>query len=244
MTAALRYEWRRLTTILSTWIMASLAVLVILGFSALFAIVTSSSIPEPGVLTPGALGQLVVNPFFINLGGVFLSVIAAQAIGQDYRHGMIRLTLSAFPRRSVILSAKVLLMLLTVAVVSVVAFALSSLVGILTAHVGVDTVSLVMMGKGIIVLLLYCTITFALTVLTRILALGIIIPVVVALILEGILTAIAFFSNNEWLARILPFQQAFADLSPDTGWSGIGILAAWTVGLMAIAWVVFQRRDA
>ena len=247
MTSALRYEWRRITTVRSTWIMAALAVLVVVAFAALIASFTDTGAgfsPEGDPMTtPGTLAMFV-NAFVVQLAAVFLSVVAAQAIGQDYRHGMIRLTLSAFPRRSRILAAKLIMVLLTTLVVGAVAFLLAALVMLLIDQPPVDMTAVHIMLKGLAILMLYCTIAFALTILTRILALGVIIPVVVALVVEQILVAISFLTEREWVARLLPFQRAFGDLSWDGGWSGIGILAAWAVGLMAVAWVVFKRRDA
>jgi len=104
MTAALRYEWVRISTIRST----RLVLVAVLVLSALLAWLSAN--PEPAFDEQGNEVGTSPVPWWAAFGGplgltaVLVAVVASQAIGQEYRFGLIRLTLTAFPQRAQILS--------------------------------------------------------------------------------------------------------------------------------------------
>src|SRR4051794_40212610 len=100
MSDALRYEWVRLKTLRSTWWLTGLAVLA----TALLAL-TALGVHE-GPLTVEDYGNVITQPglFF---SSIFLSLIGTFSMGHEYRYGTIRPTLSAVPRRSHLMAAKV-----------------------------------------------------------------------------------------------------------------------------------------
>ena len=104
MRGALRYEWMRLRTLRSTWWLTGLSLLIagLLGLSALGLKGTLTVVNYGDILTGGGGGAVFLDSILLSMIGVF-------AIGHEYRYGTIRPTLSALPRRSTVLAAKVLI---------------------------------------------------------------------------------------------------------------------------------------
>ncbi|MEY2635281.1 MAG: hypothetical protein RIS75_1221, partial [Actinomycetota bacterium] len=122
MIAALRYEWRRLSSIRSTWIITAISFAQAVGFIWLFASFTGTLLSGDGqAITPQPTDFRTIIPFiFLPFFPLIVSTLAGQAFGHDYRHGTIRLTLSNFPNRGQILLARVGLLLGFVTALSVV----------------------------------------------------------------------------------------------------------------------------
>lgn len=99
MTGAFRAEWTKLRTLASTgWLLIG-AVILTVGLSAAVAAavhVTSGSGQDPTKLTLTG----------IYLGQTVIAVLAVLTISEEYGTEMIRVTLSAMPRRLVLLAAK------------------------------------------------------------------------------------------------------------------------------------------
>lgn len=252
MSGLLRYEWRRITTIRATWVVLALAVL----FTALQAWLISLSEGVPGGdgamdtgLEPAktAFGPLAGSTASGFLTLVVLSVIAAMAFGHEYRYGTIRLTLSEFPRRiSVVLAKWIVAMgfvlagwLLSVAVVALMVLLLPK-----TFEFGsMADVPLILL-RGAVFVVGYATIVFAITLLTRNMPLGIIIPLIWALIVEQLVLSV-LGDRLSWLPDVLPISTGVAFGGGGDGWAVNGLVfGAWCVGLLALATVLFDRRDA
>lgn len=273
MISALRYEWRRITTIRATYILLGCALVVslLLGWLTVVTLSALSDVAE-GVDQP-AEAQLMSNMdltqlVFASTGGVitliFLGTIAAQAFGQEYRQGTIRLTLTAIPFRGRVFSAKLIVMLLVVAVGWIVTTALTYfLMAALASNKltsGQAVLDLPYLGRGLLLVLGFCAIVFGVTVLTRILALGVIIPVVLWAVAEPLLISLLGSSLSgpssvgpgqagspdvSWIERVLPFHNgyAFVEGSATMLTSGLTFLA-WVLVILAAAWFVFKKRDA
>lgn len=253
MVGSLRYEWRRITSIRSTWILlaSSIVVAVAFGFLTVWGLEqVKSTPPDPGsggqfeaISLYTAINQSAAN--FIVL--VILGTLAAQAFGQEYRHGTIRLTLTAFPRRANVFISKVLVCCLFITVGFLIALALVTL--ILKPHTDIFVADFSTTGfveffvRAWLNLMGFCLIVFAITVLTRILALGVIIPLVFALVVESLVVAMAA-GPLPWLAKSLPFTAGsnFVD-GVDTTRNGL-VFLAWVAALLAAAFAVFKIRDA
>lgn len=246
MIAALRYEWRRISSIRSTWVLMVAAIVLSGAFALLYSFLlgTDVSEDESGAQLTMTLVQSITASAANLLAIVILSTIAAQAIGQDYRHGTIRVTLTEFPNRTTVFFSKIIVML---AVISV-AFVLSMVVAGIILSAGGNTTAgnedaIGSIFRTWLYIVGFCVIAFALTAITRILALGVVIPLVVAAVLEPLIATLVS-SYVKWLPDALPFAagSSFAG-GTDVMRSGL-VFAAWTVGAAAIAYVMFTRRDA
>lgn len=265
MITALRYEFRRITSVRSTYILIAAAVLgaILLGWVYLETLKFAASPPEG--MTPGDAGvdevtlsmadsvMSVVSPAIGNpISIVVLGTLAAQAFGQEYRHGTIRSTLTVIPFRSRLFVSKLVVVLAAILLATIAmtvaawffvsATAPAGLIGEMTFSSELE-IWIRTIGN----LLGFMSIVFAITVLTRVLALGIIIPLVWSLVVEGII--VGLFGGEEsgikaFLIDILPFQAGANFVSgTDIVQSGL-IYFGWAVGLLVIALVVFKKRDA
>lgn len=195
-------------------------------------------------LISGAAGS------FITL--ILLGVVAAQAFGQDYRHGTIRLTLTIFPRRLSAFFSRAVVMVAVIVATYLIAMIAVTLVALPNARVIDTSITGEFFTFGVRALLYmagFSLIVLALTVLTRILALGVIIPIVVALVAEPLLMVSAEVLSGRFpgLSRVqyfLPFTagQGFA-AGDEILRNGLAFLA-WVIVLLAPAILVFVKRDA
>ena len=218
MIAALRYEWRRLRSIRSTWILTALAWAQAFGLVFLITVVAASVTRGQGMVNPESMPEtslaslvpFVLYPIF----PVLLSTLSAQAFGHDYRHGTIRLTLSAFPRRWQILLARVFMVLFFSVLVVLVTIA--TVAGLVELRSSVTygfewSTAAGTTGKFLVFIVLYLLLVMAITILTRILALGIVLPMVSMVFLENIISLVAQMKEEwHWVTNVLPTQNAVA----------------------------------
>jgi ABC-2 type transport system permease protein len=264
MIAALRYEWVRITTVRSTKIVLVLTLVIAAGLAYLIA-QPSEVFDSEGTISAGPIEWYGAFGFPLNFTAVLASVVASQAIGQEYRFGLIRLTLTAFPSRLQALTAKVLVMV-GGCLVLVAASYLGSFIGVsLRGHpmppadvVAPDSTYLV---RGVVFVVLWGISAFALAGITRQTAIGIAVPIVSGLIVEQLLGAV-LREKADWVATILPwstasrwFQQptvvdpsvsdsGFSYYQLSVGWGAVGIFAVWVAVFLALEVVAFVRRDA
>jgi len=249
MSAALLYEWRRITSIRSTYICSLLFLAATGAVTYLLYQVTSGaagppdqqpqpthSVPLESVISAGT------NPISI----IFLTVIAAMAFGHEYRYGTIRLTLSEFPRRWKVFAAKLLVILGW----TVVVFALSFVVAFVVLKViGADldpttNDSWLSIGRTLLGALGYCAFAFAITLLTRNLVLGVVTPLLLVAVIEPLLK-LALGDRFTWLPQILPMSAGTDYMlgGEDLLHNGL-VFLAWVVGLLVAGYITFERRDA
>lgn len=249
MIGALRYEWRRISSIRATWVLVAAAVVLSGGFALLYSTLLGVALDgDQSASQPVELSMTLVQGITQSAANllvlVILSTIAAQACGQDYRHGTIRVTLTEFPDRTVVFFSKII----TALAVITVAFILSMVLAGIILSVGGNVTSgnedaLGSISRTWLYVLGFCVIAFALTAITRILALGVVIPLVIAAVLEPLASSL-LSSYVQWLPDALPFAagSSFAGGS-DVTRSGL-VFAAWTLGTAAVSYVMFTRRDA
>ena len=266
MRAALRYELVRVTTIRSTRIMAVLSLLMGLGLGWL-ASQPSIQYDDAGndlnIVPPVEYWQAFSVPLL--LVAVLASVIGAQALGQEYRFGLVRLTLTAFPARGQVLLAKALVVVAAATALTLVSYAGSFLAVLLRgqplppAYLPIPDSTFLL--RGVVFVVLWSLSALAIAGLTRQTALGIAVPIVSGLIVEQILAAL-LRERAGWLVDILPWSSAArwdavpltpeADMSggaalfdqPPVAWAAVGVFAVWVVVLLALETVAFLRRDA
>jgi ABC-2 type transport system permease protein len=115
---ALRYEWVRLRTLRSTWWLlgAALAVSVVVAWAVARDVEQGNQALDAEAVIPLLTGGAGIAPF--SATAVVLGVVGALALGHEYRHGLVRTTLCAVPRRGVALLAKALVVALWAAFVA------------------------------------------------------------------------------------------------------------------------------
>jgi ABC-type transport system involved in multi-copper enzyme maturation permease subunit len=232
--------------------------------------VTGSGDIAPAV--PGAAGlgttvsQTLVGTF---IGLIMVVVVGAMFITAEYRRGLIRTTLAAYPRRGEVLAAK-----------AVVVAAVTYVIGLLAATIVITLGPPILRRNGAYVHpattlteVRLVAGTAALLAVAAVLALGIgallrrgamAITVVIMLIVLPYLLAISVLPAGvtQWLLRITPaaafalqqsaprYPQVDNIYSPANGyfplpaWAGFAVLCVWTALALGLAGYLFRRRDA
>ena len=268
MIAALRYEWRRLWTIRSTyWLIGlTLTIQTLFTFVAAWGAQAGDAFdPEEVVSQIITLGASfgyspLITAYIIAMFGVF-------SFGHEYRYGMIRATLTAVPDRTAVFMAKVVVTSLLAGVLSLAC----CLIGMFNALLFLDTDG-VLSGRGVWTVVLGATLytmLFGLCGLavaglvrnqTGALALILLFPLVIENVLGVILRLVSNLADNnvDAIAKVFPFDagaQMFARPSAQLindvlGYEPFGavtgglIMLAFTAGLLAGAHTLFRRRDA
>jgi ABC-2 type transport system permease protein len=269
---ALRYEYMRLRTIRSTYWLLGLA----LAFQLVLALLLAWSISDSdqsrsadGTFSTlatigGSTGAPLLMAYIVGLLGVF-------STGHEYRHGMIRATLTALPRRSHVFLAKVIstaaLAALTAALC--VGIALASIAGF-----GLDMPSggeLARVTAGVVTFTaLFALSGLAFAAITRnqtaAVALLMLLPSLIEFIVQAIVVVIKTNSDDPQgkggvvvILKFLPYDagsQMYVESSikgfvqralgaEPFGALGGGIVMATFVGaLLVISYALFVRRDA
>ncbi len=255
---ALHAEWTKLRTVASTgWLLLAAAVLTVAVSAAADAGATCSSSgcqadPAKLSLTGVQAGQAIV------------AIIAVLAVSNEYSTGMIRITLTAMPRRLTVLAAKAALVAGLVLAVSAVAVLASVLAGRLIlpwhgftpAH-GYPPLSLargpVLRAACGSVLYLALIALLSLGAATAVRESAVAIGLVLGLLyVFPVVTSVV--SNRHWqrhLEQIGPmtaglYIQATANLGglPLTPWQGLGVLALWAAGALLAGGLLLRLRDA
>lgn len=183
MIAALRYEWTRLATLRSTWWLTFGVLMVGVGFTAIASLVIRLNLRGDALdgqsldgdmarfYVDAAMTQFsIVDPMFYLVAFV-AAIVGVLAWGHEYRHGMIRATLTAVPQRWAIFSAKYAVVGLWVGVLVITSCLLSLLVSAIF-FLGVDVSYAPMailgtIGRHVVYSVLVTWLAMSLTVLVR-----------------------------------------------------------------------------
>lgn len=249
MSGELRYEWVRISTVRSTWALIISAMLVPAALALFVSWLTGNLGSEAGGPPDGEGGGL---GGFLIISAAILCAIGAASFGQEYRHGLIRITLALFPRRTPVFIAKALMVvgvILLAAILSIAAIVLAQALGGVIAGTGAvwDETAWGASGvRAILYVIIFVLIAFALTALTRNQPLGIIAPIVLAVLIEPIIGTIAFVQGWTWIDWVLPFSGGSAAVSTDglESWGHLAVFGGWFLILAIPAWALFVRRDA
>lgn len=270
MSAALRYEWVRLRTLRSTWWLLGLAV----ALHALVAFAVASAAADSTELQGAELTTLVMTGGArfapIPLQVVLVALVSVFALGHEYRHGTIRASLTAIPRRSAFLAAKVLVCCGWAVIIAVGLLAVGYVAAALRLGWRWSDVPLFSGDTGRVLLgfvvftVVWTVIGLAVAGLFRNLPAGITVLLVVPLIVEPVITAVLYLVDAldplEGLIRFLPFgagqqllslagdvpgEVADAAAPPVFGPLGGGLVfATFAAVLLAVTWALFEKRDA
>lgn len=270
---ALAYEWLRLRTVRSTWLLTAASLLLTVLPALALTVNPLSGVPVgdgdqvrvvgdqeayAGVLTAGA-----------QLAPLLMGLLGAFAFGHEYRYGTIRTALTALPVRDRLAAAKVLVVGLWAAGVGVLAVVISAVVLLLlrgerfAPDVRLSEATTLRVALGVVLyVVLLALLGLALGWLFRNVPAAVTVLLVVPLVVEPVLRALLSLRALEpvsGVGRYLPYgagQRLFAyssridpevpaafrnDLAPLAG--GL-TLALVVLGLLAVAHVLFRRRDA
>jgi ABC-2 type transport system permease protein len=255
---ALHAEWTKLRTLASTfWLLLAAAALT----------VTVSAAAAAAVRCPS--GHCPADPAKISLTGIYLSqaviaAVAVMAVSGEYGTGMIRLTLAAMPRRVTVLAAKAAVLTGLVLVTGTIAILASLLAGrlILPGHGigpahGYPALSL---GDGPVLRAAFGSVLYL--ALIALLSLGTAAALRDSAAAIGVVLGLLYLfpifgavAGSQDLARhiqqIGPMTaglaiQATTGLGrlPISPWAGLGVLAAWAAGALALGGLLLRLRDA
>lgn len=118
--AVLASEWIKLRSLRSMLVMPLLTAVVCVGLADLVCSNYVANWSHFGAARKAAFSPLNTNIQFVVIGAVFLGMLGALVVTNEYGHGLIRTTLAATPQRGLVLAAKAVLLGLTAFVVSAV----------------------------------------------------------------------------------------------------------------------------
>jgi ABC-2 type transport system permease protein len=255
---AVHAEWTKLRTVSSTgWLLLTLIVVTV-GFSVLEVVVqkcpTSCSYDTPKLSLTGVL-----------VGQAAVAVLAVLMVTGEYSSGMIRITLTAVPRRSTALAAKAIVLTGVVLVAGAIAAAWSLIAGryILPGNgfTGVHGSEVLSLAAGSTlraaagsVLYLALIGLFSLGLATAIRDSGASIAILLGLIYIVPLIVQFGILDSRWERRLEQWSpmnagmaiQATRDLKtlPIGPWPGLGVLALWAAGALLLGGLLLRLRDA
>ncbi|GAB2807861.1 ABC transporter permease subunit [Actinoallomurus bryophytorum] len=247
MRRALHAEWTKLRTAPGTvWlVLAVIALTVAMGAAA------TVSCPGDGCAVDPARTSLSG----VELGQAVVAILAVLAIGGEYSTGMIRVTLTAMPRRTTVLAAKAAVLsgvVLVAGTVSVLASLLAGRLILPGPHPSAGDGSVLRATAGSILYLALIgllSLGTAIAVRDPATAIG---SVLGLLYLFPIITHAV--SDPDWqrhLEQIGPMSagltvQATTHLSglPIGPWAGLGVLAIWAAASLLFAGLLLHLRDA
>jgi ABC-2 type transport system permease protein len=248
-----RSEWIKLRSLRSTYLTLLVAVIGMIGFGFLASYETNQHWAEA---RPGE--RLLFNPTDRSLVGVYLAQLAIGVLGVlvisgEYATGMIRATLTAVPRRTPVLAAKIgvfgsITFVLMLGSAFIAFLGGQSLLGSHGTTLGAPHV-----WRAILGLALYLTVVAIMAIglgfLIRSTAGGI--ATIVGLLL--VLPVLGNVLPSSWQPHVLPYLpsnagSALYTLHPDSStlapWTGFGVMCAWAAVAVVAALVVLHRRDA
>lgn len=269
MRSALAYEWMRIRTIRSTWWLTGLAVVVGVGISMLFSWAIHHDFSQSGVhgsdlegLGAAVVTQLAASGHIPSVVSFILAILGIFAWGHEYRHGMIRASLTALNSRSSLWIAKYLVLGLWVAVVSFVTMLASGVVGVIYLHSWItvfDAQTWSIIGREVLYGVLLTWLAMAFTSLTRSQAFALtsifLWPLLIESLIEVFFLLVPGLRDHDQILRFLPFRAAnrmVAVLEPasDTfgyplsALGGTIVFGGLAVVLMAASYALFEKRDA
>jgi ABC-2 type transport system permease protein len=265
----LRGEWIKFRTLRSTvWTVVVTAV-VMVGLALMMAAImqVAADTPEmsegmsqdPGLQAIGLTGTTIVT-FGYSFGALAVGVLATLIVTSEYSTGTVRSTFAAVPRRLPVLWAKLVVIVLTTAVVVAVALVIAYVATapmLDNAGLSVDLSDPEQVRALVGCVLYLATVAaFAMAVGTlmrhsagaifTIVALFFVVPLIFSIVVQA--TDAAW---TDWVNKLLPSvagervisRGAETDALLDP-WVGYGVLAGYTVVLLVVAAVTLRRRDA
>ena len=271
---ALRYEWVRIRTIRSTYWISGITVLIGVGLSFLISFGTSYAFRTEGAPNAGEiefLAPAIATQFAAATGpyivAYIIAIIGVFAWGHEYRHGMIRATLTALPSRTSVWVAKYVVLAVWALSVVLVTMLLSTLSGWLWLQDdGVEFLTpelFEQIGRTLIYALCFVWIAASAASLLRNQTAAMVViflwPLALEPLVRLILVAIPRMDDLEKISRYFPFNagdrvirsgevgralDAILGGGQISAVAGGFVFAGFTALLMACGLTLFLRRDA
>lgn len=254
----LRAEWTKLRTVTGTagLLLAVVALTVALSAAAAAMVSCTSAGCDRDAAKLSLTG--------IQLGQAAVALLAVLAIGNEYSTGMIRVTLTAMPRRVAVMTAKAAILVGLTLAAGTVAVLGSVLAGRLilpgsgfTAAHGYPLLSLTdgptlrAAAGSVLYLALIALLGLGIATAVRDSAAAIGVTLGLLYAFPGI---IAMVGDPDWQRRLWQISpmnaglaiQATTDLGswPLSPWAGLGVLAAWAAAAMLAGGLLLRLRDA
>ncbi|WP_084265632.1 ABC transporter permease [Actinomadura macra] len=248
-------EWTKIRTVKSTFWTLLAGAVVLIGFSALWALAFSASYDEMSAGDRASFTPMLPTQVAFYFGMVIFGALGVLVITSEHATGMIRTALTAVPRRAHYLAAKTTVLGTVVLLVGlVVSFACFYAAQAILATKDLDGSlgdpgMLRSVGGGGLYLALIAVLALAIGTLLRHTA-GSIVVVFVVMFVLGIVGGFLPGSWGEKVNEFLPSNAGGAILSPvrQSGelapWTGLGLFAVYTFVVLAAALVMFEKRDA
>lgn len=249
----LRSEWIKFRSLRSSWITVSLAVVGMIGISALVCWAAENRWSRMRPIERATFDPLAHSLVGTELAQLAIGVLGVLFITGEYGTGMIRATLGAVPRRLPVVWAKVIVFMAVTLVTTMAGAFIAFTVGqkLLGPHgttLGAPEVLRSVIGAS---LYLSVVAAFAMGIgfLVRNTAGGI--AVLFGLLL--VITGLAHALPSSWQQYVVPYLPAEAGASvfsirPQPGdlsaWTGFGVLCAWAAAALAAGAATLVRRDA
>src|SRR5580693_9081968 len=236
-----------------------------------FAVTGSGDIAPVATGQAGDVGTTITEHLVGTFAGLIAMIVVATIfITAEYRRGLIRLTLTASPRRGRVLAAKAIVIgsvafvagLAAAAAAVILGARLASARGSYVYPVPWPTELRIIVGTGLLIALAAVLALALGTVLRRsAAAVTIVIVAIVLPYILGVASALPV-SASDWLLRITPaaafaiqqaapqYPQVAALYSPSSGyfplapWAGLAVLCGWAALALGLAVVLLRRRDA
>ncbi|GAB2875740.1 ABC transporter permease subunit [Streptomyces mayteni] len=245
-------EWTKIRSVRSTvWTLAA-AVVVTVAFGMLICLLVRNTFNELS-----SHERMTFDPTLTSFSGTMLGQLAMIAfgilvVGGEYSTGMIRSSLTAVPRRGLLMFAKVsvatALALAVGMVTSFLAFVLGqALLGDHRTNLGEPNVLRAVFGAGLYMgLIALFAMGVAWMLRSPMLSFGVLIP-----FFFMISSILANVSATRKLGRYLPDQAGSWIMSvvntgdrPYGPWAGLGIMVLWVAAALLGGYLVLRRRDA
>ena len=259
MTVALHAEWTKWRTLPGqAWLILGI-IAVTIGVS--YAAIATQHCPAVGGCISDPVKQSLAG---VEAGQAVIAILAVLAITGEYANGMIRVTLSAIPRRLVMLTAKtsvVLALVLAVGAVSVLGCVLAGRL-VLPGHGFTPAHGYAAYSLGSSTLLRAACGAVLYLVLVALMSIGVATAVRESAVAIGVVLGLLYLfpilllavSNTTWhrhLEQIAPMI-AGLDIISTTGlkslsltpWQGLGVMAAWAAGCLLLGGTLLRLRDA
>ena len=256
----LHAEWTKLRTVSGpAWLLAGTVALTV----AVSAAATAAVRCPAGTACPVDTTKLSLTG--IEFGQAVVAILAVLAISGEYSTGMIRITLTAMPRRFAVLAAKAVLVAGLVLAAGAIAVGGSVLAGRVilpghgfTAARGFPLESLAdgptLRAAAGSVLYLALIALLSLGIATAVRDSAVAIGVVLGLLYLSPIILTALTHDPVWFHRLERYAPMSAGLTiqdttglhglPISPWGGLGVLAAWAAVAMLAGVLVLRWRDA
>jgi ABC-2 type transport system permease protein len=247
-------EWAKLATLRSTFLTLGLGLVLSIGTTALVTLALGSTQENWSADFSPITTSMVGNIWAL----IVYAVFGVLVMSREYSGGLIRLTLSATPRRGRVLAAKLILVslitlvfgLLTTVGMFLVGQAVLGAYGMPTTDLGNADARRMVLGLGL-VMPFFPLVGFALAVIFRSTA-GAITAVLGFLWLPVIFGELLPLWWQEHVLSLLPGAAmdslTIAHIEPSPTFSdplvGAGIAVTWLVAIVGAAYLTLARRDA